>query len=155
MNAKPECSKKNLLHFHFVHPKSNMNYAGNEPQIQRLEFGIYPSDATNRGPFISLFTFYFLLFTKSYISDQYQGEGRSTVTALSARYTPTILSVRSNLILQGIRVSKSMQWEEFSFERRARAEDWYGVSIWSVGIELPQAMTYAFTSMVTIYTVHE
>jgi hypothetical protein len=30
-----------------------------------------------------------------YISDQYEDEGRSTVTALSGRYTPTILSVRS------------------------------------------------------------
>jgi hypothetical protein len=125
MNAKPECSKKNLPHCHFVHPKSNMDYAGNEPEIQRLEFGIYPSDITNRGPFISLFTFHFVLFTKSYhISDQYEDEGRSTVTALSARYTPTILSVRFYLILQWIQVSKSVQWEEFSFERQTRAEDW-------------------------------
>jgi hypothetical protein len=30
-----------------------------------------------------------------YIFDQYEDEGRSTVTALSHRYTPTILSVRS------------------------------------------------------------
>ena len=32
---------------------------------------------------------------KSYISDQYEYEGRSTVTALSDRYTPAILSMRS------------------------------------------------------------
>jgi hypothetical protein len=95
MNAKPECSKKHLPHCHFVHPKSNVDYAGNEPEIQRSESGICPPDATNQGPFISLFTFYLLLFTQSYISDQYGDEGRSTVTALSDRNTPTILSVRS------------------------------------------------------------
>lgn len=95
MNAKPECSKKRLPNCHFVHPKSNMDYGDNEPEIQRSESGIYPPDATNQGPFISLFPFYLRLFIQSYISDQYEDEGRSTVTALSDRYIPTILFVRS------------------------------------------------------------
>jgi hypothetical protein len=72
-----------------------MDYAGNEPEIQRLECGIYPPGATNRGSFISLFTFFCCYLPKSYISDQYDDEGRSTVTTLSDRYTQTILSVRS------------------------------------------------------------
>jgi len=64
MKAKPEFSNKHLPHCHFVYPKSNMSYAANEPEIQRLESGIYPPDATNRGPIISLFAFYLLLFTQ-------------------------------------------------------------------------------------------
>ena len=65
MNAKPS-AQGNIcpIASHFVHPKSNMDYAGKEPEIQRLESGIYPPDATNRGPFISLSTFYLLLFTQ-------------------------------------------------------------------------------------------
>jgi hypothetical protein len=78
MNAKPECSKKHLPHCHFVLPKS-----------------IHLTQRTEAHSFLCLPSICCYLPKSHYISDQYEDEGRSTVTALSDRNTPTILSVRS------------------------------------------------------------